>query len=140
MTEKKASRQEASRHRAGSGRGQSDQYVPGLDRVAEGLRDGQGRVRDGGHDDGGGSVWAAGSLKRLAVSVASHIANGYGRGQTGDYLWFLKQARGEIYQIDTQLLFSLDFRLLSKDRYGELKAMVDESERVLAGLIRSLEH
>lgn len=81
-----------------------------------------------------------GSLKRLAVSVASHIANGYGRGQTGDYLWFLKQARGEIYQIDTQLLFSLDFRLLSKDRYGELKAMVDESERVLAGLIRSLEH
>lgn len=81
-----------------------------------------------------------GSLKRLAVSVASHIANGYGRASTSDYLWLLKQARGEIYQVDTQLLFSLDFRMLTKERYDELKSMVDESERVLAGLIRSLEH
>ncbi|MCA9287498.1 MAG: four helix bundle protein [Phycisphaerales bacterium] len=79
------------------------------------------------------------SLKRFAVSVASHIANGYGRQNTQDYLWFLKQARGEIYQLDTQLLFALDFTLLSKESFDGLKDMLDESERVLAGLIRSLE-
>lgn len=78
------------------------------------------------------------SLRRLSYGIASHIAQGYGRGNTGDYLYFLKQARGEIYQLDTQLLFSLDFGYLPTDRYQPVKAQLDESERVLAGLIRSL--
>ena len=78
------------------------------------------------------------SLRRMSVSIASHIANGYGRGVTSDYVWFLKQARGEIYQLDTQLLFARDFKYLTEHAYAEVKAQLDESERVLAGLIRSL--
>lgn len=44
------------------------------------------------------------SLRRTSINVASHIAQGYGRGDTQDYLWFLKQARGEIYLLDTTAL------------------------------------
>jgi four helix bundle protein len=78
------------------------------------------------------------SLRRLAYSIASHIAAGYGRGNTQDYVWFLKQARGELYQLDTQLMFALDFKYIPKDEYELVKGELDESERVLAGLIRSL--
>ena len=79
-----------------------------------------------------------GSIRRGACSIASHIAQGYGRGNTSDYVWFLKQARGEIYMLDTQLLFALDFEYIPRDDYDGIKAELDESERVLAGLIRSL--
>jgi len=78
------------------------------------------------------------ATRRLAYSIASHIATGYGRGNTADYIFFLKQARGEIYQLDTQLLFSLDFSYLPQDEYQSVKSELDEAERVLAGLIRSL--
>lgn len=78
------------------------------------------------------------SLRRCAINIASHIAQGYGRGNTQDYVWFLKQSRGEIYQLDTQLLFTLDFEYIKEDEYRDVKQQLDESERVLAGLIRSL--
>jgi four helix bundle protein len=78
------------------------------------------------------------SLRRMSYSVASHIAQGYGRGNTQDYVYFLKQARGELYEIDTQLLFALDFKYYEESEYLGVKRELDECERVLAGLIRSL--
>jgi four helix bundle protein len=78
------------------------------------------------------------SIRRIAYAIASNIAQGYGRGNTSDYVWFLKQARGEIYVLDTQLLFALDFKHFGDDEYRRIKQELDESERVLAGLIKSL--
>lgn len=77
-------------------------------------------------------------IRRSAISVASNIAEGYGRGSTADYLRFLKVARGSIYELDTQLMFAMEFRYISSDQYGPVKTALDEAERVLAGLIRSL--
>jgi four helix bundle protein len=78
------------------------------------------------------------SLRRLAYGIASHIAQGYGRGNLQDYVYFLTQARGELYQMDTQLLFARDFQYLSSETFDGVKRSLDECERVLAGLIRSL--
>lgn len=78
------------------------------------------------------------SVRRLAYGIASHIAQGYGRGNTQDYIYFLKQARGELYQLDTQMMFARDFQYLKDEAYTTTKAALDECERVLAGLIRSL--
>lgn len=78
------------------------------------------------------------SLRRLAVGIASHIAQAYGRGNTHDYVYFLKQARGEIYQLDTQLMFARDFKHVPDGAYQQVKHQLDECERVLGGLIRSL--
>lgn len=79
------------------------------------------------------------AIRRLGYSIASQIAAGYGKGNTGDYLWHLKHARGEIYQLDTQLMFALDFKYVDEQQYEPVKAQLDEAERVLAGLIRSLD-
>lgn len=45
-------------------------------------------------------------LRRASVSVASNIAEGYGRGSTGEYKQFLTIARGRI----TRCKHSLSFR------------------------------
>lgn len=80
----------------------------------------------------------AAQLRRGAVEIASNIARGYGSGNTRDYLWFLKSARGELYKVDTQLLFALEFHHITDEVYLATKSDLDECERVLAGLIRSL--
>ena len=79
-----------------------------------------------------------GSLRRLSYSIASHISNGYGRGNKQDYLWYLKQARGELYQLDTQLLFALDFHYIDDETHSRVQGHLTECEKILAGLIRSL--
>jgi four helix bundle protein len=78
-------------------------------------------------------------LRRGGVSVASNIAEGYGRGSTSDYTRFLKVARGALYEIDTQLLFAVELKYITNEQYETTKADLDECERVLAGLIRSLD-
>jgi four helix bundle protein len=78
-------------------------------------------------------------VRRAATSIALNIAEGYGRGTTADYVRFLRTARGSIYELDTGLLFALEFGYVNVTEYSPIKELLDESERVLAGLIRSLE-
>lgn len=78
-------------------------------------------------------------LRRCAVSIASNIAEGYGRGSRQDYLRFLRTARGSICELDTQLHFAHDLGFLDRSTGQELADIVRSAEMVLAGLIRSLE-
>jgi four helix bundle protein len=78
-------------------------------------------------------------LRRGSVSVASNIAEGYGRQTTADYLRFLRVARGGLYELDTQLLFCVELNYLDRNDYTPLHERLDECGRILAGLIRSLE-
>lgn len=80
-----------------------------------------------------------GQPRRASVSIASNIAEGYGRQSTTDYIRFLRTARGGLYEIETQLLFASEFGLISKDDLERLTERLAECGRVLAGLIRSLE-
>jgi four helix bundle protein len=78
-------------------------------------------------------------LRRAAVSVASNIAEGYGRQSTSDHLRFLRIARGGLYEIETQLLFATHLEFITAEVSDELVSSLGECGRVLAGLIRSLE-
>jgi four helix bundle protein len=48
----------------------------------------------------------AAQLRRAGVSVASNIAEGYGRASTGEYRQFLGMARGSNLELQTQLVIA----------------------------------
>lgn len=78
-------------------------------------------------------------LRRGAVSVASNIAEGYGRQSTVDYIRFLRIARGSLYELDTQMLFAVELGYVEAEVCAPLQDQLNECGRILAGLIRSLE-
>jgi four helix bundle protein len=78
-------------------------------------------------------------LRRAGTSVALNIAEGYGKGTRPDYVRYLRTSRGSLYELDTGLLFALEFEYITQEDYRPVKDLLDEAERVLAGLIRSLD-
>jgi four helix bundle protein len=52
----------------------------------------------------------AAQLRRAGVSVASNIAEGYGRLSTGEYKQFLGMARGSNLEVQTQLQIAAALR------------------------------
>jgi len=81
----------------------------------------------------------ASQLRRGAISVASNIAEGYGRGSKQDYIRFLKIARGALFELRTQLMFARDFSYLTQEDFSQVETELIECERILTGLIRSLD-
>lgn len=78
-------------------------------------------------------------IRRAAISVASNIAEGYGRNLKQDYLRFLRMARGSLYEVETQPLFAKELGMVNDDRTRSAGCLFDECARVLSELIRSVD-
>lgn len=76
-------------------------------------------------------------VRRALVSVHSNIAEVWARGKTGDYLRFLRTSRGSLAEARTQC--ELIDRLNMAQVPCVLNELLEETDRVLQGLIRSLE-
>ena len=77
-------------------------------------------------------------IRRAAIAVPSNIAEGKGRYSTADVNHFLVQARGSLYELETQVLIATDLKYLSEAESKKLLDSSDEVARLLNGLIRSL--
>ena len=75
-------------------------------------------------------------MRRAAVSIPSNIAEGHGRQSRPDYLRFLRMARGSLMELQTQLMIATDLGMLRPN--SDLESILEETDRVLQGLIRSL--
>ena len=79
-------------------------------------------------------------MRRAAVSIPSNIAEGYGRKTIPDYVRSLYIAYGSNCELETQTLLSGDLEYLNKNKKESLIEKINEVERMLMALIKSLEN
>ena len=78
-------------------------------------------------------------IRRAVVSVPSKIAEGYGCKTTADYLKSLYIAYGSNCEMETQIMLSGDFNYIGRDIVEAITDKINEVERMLKALIKSLE-
>jgi len=79
-------------------------------------------------------------IRRSAVSIASNIAEGYGRKTTVDYIRVLYISYGSVCELETQILLAGDLNFMEKADLVTMRRKVAEIERMLKALIKSLEN
>jgi four helix bundle protein len=77
-------------------------------------------------------------LRRASVSVASNIAEGFGRATRGEYLQFLGQARGSNSEVETQPVIVRAIGMNAGPELENAESLCTDVGRLLNGLIKSL--
>lgn len=77
-------------------------------------------------------------MRRAAVSVPSHIAEGHARISTGEFRQFLGHALGSLVEIETQILIGERLSYIDAEKSNELLARTTELGKILNALLRSL--
>lgn len=78
-------------------------------------------------------------LLRAVISVPNHIAEGKGRKTKKDYVQFCYRARGSLLEVQTQLETARNLKFLTNDAFQIVFDHACETDRVLNGLIASIE-
>jgi four helix bundle protein len=76
-------------------------------------------------------------MRRAAVSIPSNIAEGHARQSRLDYLKFLRTSRGSLAELMTQTEIAWELEMMPFNQ--TVSDLLEEVDRVLQGLIRSLE-
>ncbi len=56
-------------------------------------------------------------MRRASVSIASNVAEGYGRSTRGEYLQFLGHARGSKCELQTQIVIAKSLGFVAEKSY-----------------------
>lgn len=76
-------------------------------------------------------------LRRAAVSVMSNIAEGKGRLSDRDSVRFFGNARGSLFEIESQIDIAERLRYISAVEARAIRSQTSEVGKLLNGLIRS---
>jgi four helix bundle protein len=77
-------------------------------------------------------------LRRAAVSVASNIAEGYGRGSKGEFRQFVGVARGSVLELQTQLVIATELSFGKAVQRQAADALAEETGKMLWALQKKL--
>lgn len=77
-------------------------------------------------------------IRRSSVSVASNIAEGYGRRSKQEYVQFLHIALGSLRELDTQLIIAKEVDLADKNLFTPLLNEVEEMQSILVASLNKL--
>jgi four helix bundle protein len=77
-------------------------------------------------------------MRRAAIAIPSHIAEGQQRDDSKDYVRLLSYAKGAIGELKTHSIIAVELELVSKEESLPLIAQIDRVGRQLRGLYDSL--
>ena len=77
-------------------------------------------------------------MRRAAVSIPGNISEGHGRLTDTQFRHFLGNARGSLYEMQTQLELAADLGYLSRETEHQLMEQGTEVARLINGLLASL--
>lgn len=78
-------------------------------------------------------------LRRSSVSVASNIAEGYGRATQGESVHFLGMARGSNCELQTQLIIASELSFGDQEAWKTAESFSHEVGKMLTAIIKSLQ-
>ena len=77
-------------------------------------------------------------IQRAAVSIPTNIAEGWGRGKTGEYVQFLRIARGSLMELETQLIISQRLNYIDQNTLSQLEESIEKIGKMINMLIKNL--
>jgi four helix bundle protein len=78
-------------------------------------------------------------LRRSSVSVASNIAEGYGRSTRGEYVQFLGHARGSVSELQTQIQIARTLHFGSEEQCETAEKLSEEVSKMLIAIMAKLQ-
>ncbi len=78
-------------------------------------------------------------MRRSAVAVPSHIAEGHGKLTDADFRKSLSNARGALFEFETQTELSSGLGFLKQDVKKKLFEMTSEIAKLIHGLLGALQ-
>jgi four helix bundle protein len=77
-------------------------------------------------------------IRRAVTSIPANIAEGQGRRLPKEFIYFLANARGSLWELDTHLESATRLAFLESDAHHQLQSQLDEVGRMLNGPMRSV--
>jgi len=78
-------------------------------------------------------------LRRATSSITANIAEGFGRYHYADKIRFYYQARGSAKEVQNFILLAEDLGYLNREKVKALWEQSKKSEKLINGLIKSIE-
>ena len=77
-------------------------------------------------------------MRRAVISIPSNIAEGHGRGNNKEFIYFLKVANGSKTELETQLILCEKLGYLSKEQIAPAFQLLNEIGKMIFSLIRNI--
>ncbi|MCP2598464.1 four helix bundle protein [Candidatus Aminicenantes bacterium AC-708-M15] len=77
-------------------------------------------------------------MRRAAISIPSNIGEGAARQTKREFVQFLHMAQGSLSELDTHLEISKRLNYLKEDNLQALSSLMNEIDKMITGLIKSL--